>query len=397
MLVDKYEALLKIQKRNQKPSMGMSLQEELQMSGEFNNLSSELENGRSSLKKKHQQPFSITPTDFSEAETSSSGFSDETSNKSTQTEGRPGSFLCSIADGEEYKFSIYDDNSTFEQRFHQMPEYRKIFNEIFEVLKRAAEAKDEGTDLPLLDNGNDGDLTPKAEQTQCPLVSMLTEDAPSELTDDTRSIASLAVSSVASEPVFRVHTPVFSRKPKSSETQHQQQIKNETTPDHNRKRSEMHHRPHHRQQQQQPQPRLPLEYLQIQVRKKGSAKKSPSTSSRRSGETTPDIIPTTNPRVMQLKGSGRRKFRPLTSAELSDGFNWNGHTTHFFPTSRSPKSRHQQQSQQAGVSNGEIHDDYKPGSAAEEVAKLRRLEMSYAEALRAPNKANKCHRRQRHH
>ncbi|XP_058800326.1 cerebellar degeneration-related protein 2-like isoform X1 [Phymastichus coffea] len=391
VLVDKYEALLKIQKRSQKPT-GMSLQEELQMSGEFNNPnSSEPESGRSSLKKK---PFSITPTDFSEAETSSSGFSDETSNKSTQTEGRPGSFLCSIADGEEYKFSIYDDNSTFEQRFHQMPEYRKIFNEIFEVLKRAAEAIDEGTDLPLLDSSDGGDLTPKAEH--CPLVSVYAEDAPSELTDDTRSIASLAVSSVASEPVFRVHTPVFGRKPKpdqQQQQQQQQQTKNETTPDNSpAKRGEP---AAHRQlysHRQAPQVRQPLEYLQVQVRKKGSAKKS-----RRPGETTPDIIPTINPRVMQLKGSGRRKFRPLTSAELSDGFNWNGHTAHFYP-SKSPRARHQQSQADACSTPPRDNDDYKPGSASEEVAKLRRLEMSYAEALRMPNKTGKAahHRRQRH-
>lgn len=58
-----------------------------------------------------------TPTDFSEAETSSSGFSDEISNKCTQTEE---TFLCTIADGED-KFSIYDEASPIDSRFRHCP------------------------------------------------------------------------------------------------------------------------------------------------------------------------------------------------------------------------------------------------------------------------------------
>lgn len=60
-----------------------------------------------------------TPTDFSEAETSSSGYSDEIISKCTQTEE---TFLCSIADGED-KFSIYDeaDNPTIDSRFRHCP------------------------------------------------------------------------------------------------------------------------------------------------------------------------------------------------------------------------------------------------------------------------------------
>lgn len=58
-----------------------------------------------------------TPTDFSEAETSSSGFSDEISNKFTQTEE---TFLCTIADGED-KFSIYDEASPIDSRFRHCP------------------------------------------------------------------------------------------------------------------------------------------------------------------------------------------------------------------------------------------------------------------------------------
>jgi hypothetical protein len=85
--------------------------------------------------------------------------SDDISNKSTQTEVKylPGAFLCTISDGEDCRFSIYDDASPVESRFRKTPEYRTLFREIFDVLKRAAEAKDEGEKLPLLDDTLVGD------------------------------------------------------------------------------------------------------------------------------------------------------------------------------------------------------------------------------------------------
>ena len=127
--------------------------------------------------KKADKAFSATPTDFSEAETLSSGFSDETSNRATQTEGHlpPGSFLCSIADGDDCRFSIYDDASPIESRFRKTPEYRQLFREIFAVLKRAAEAKDEGEQLPLLE-----DLTPVAEAPKVPPVTPAKEELPDD-------------------------------------------------------------------------------------------------------------------------------------------------------------------------------------------------------------------------
>lgn len=57
-----------------------------------------------------------TPT-VSEAETSSSGYSDEISSKCTQTEE---TFLCTIADGED-KFSIYDEATPIDSRFRHCP------------------------------------------------------------------------------------------------------------------------------------------------------------------------------------------------------------------------------------------------------------------------------------
>ncbi|XP_069697871.1 cerebellar degeneration-related protein 2-like isoform X2 [Periplaneta americana] len=204
VLVEKYEALLEMQRhpassRQQQVTSNnncLSLQEELQLSGDFNSFNGKVEADAESdneavettapkknnkkennTQKKSEKAFSATPTDFSEAETSSSGFSDETSNKATQTEGHlpPGSFLCSIADGDDCRFSIYDDASPIESRFRKTPEYRQLFREIFAVLKRAAEAKDEGEQLPLLE-----DLTPVAEAPRVPPVTPAKEELPEE-------------------------------------------------------------------------------------------------------------------------------------------------------------------------------------------------------------------------
>jgi len=196
-LVEKYEALLKVQRQpgvirppqTVSSNNCLSLQEELQLSGDFfqkEDVDSEGETRE--LPKKdpikvtpNGKAFSATPTDFSEAETSSSGFSDETSNKGTQTDAHfpPGSFLCTISDGDDCRFSIYDDASPVESRFRKTPEYRQLFREIFAVLKRAAEAKDEGEKLPLLD-----DYTPVVEEApKVPPVTPAKEDFPSQIPD----------------------------------------------------------------------------------------------------------------------------------------------------------------------------------------------------------------------
>ncbi|PSN37411.1 hypothetical protein C0J52_21228 [Blattella germanica] len=204
VLVEKYEALLEMQRhpasarqQHVAPSTNcLSLQEELQLSGDFNSFNgkedadTESDNDitettpssstkiEANVQKKAEKAFSATPTDFSEAETSSSGFSDEISNKATQTEGHllpPGSFLCSIADGDDCRFSIYDDASPIESRFRKTPEYRQLFREIFAVLKRAAEAKDEGEQLPLLE-----DLTPVAEAPRVPPATPAKEELPED-------------------------------------------------------------------------------------------------------------------------------------------------------------------------------------------------------------------------
>ncbi|XP_076674740.1 cerebellar degeneration-related protein 2-like isoform X2 [Andrena cerasifolii] len=391
VLVEKYQALLEVQRRSAPrrkdnvPVACMSLQEELEMSGEFNSfqhptLEAEIQqestksvvgNGaRAKAEMCGKKPCSATPTDFSEAETSSSGFSDEMSNKATQTEGRPGSLLCSIADGEDCKFSIYDDNSQLESRFRKTPEYKRLFSEIFSDLKRAADAKDEGEKLPLLD---DSTSTNNSELQSSVLAH---EDLPSETTDDNQSVISSAVSSVVSEPLYRTKTPI-----QSGGTKEQQS--NDSCHAHVKNGKIVGHRNGNR-----------VDYLSINVH--GAKKLKKHTNRRLSYNdrpATPDVIPTTNPKVIPPKSNsgGKKKFRPFTAAD-QNGTMCNGYS-YANRTKESPGSTGRQSNiyardgnRQQSHSNFEYRD-YKPSTASVEVARLKRLEMSYAEALRLPNKS----------
>ena len=391
MLVEKYQALLEVQRlsalrRKDSVPTPMSLQEELEMSGEFNsfqNPTSETEsqqepgksasgNGtRAKTETCGKKVFSATPTDFSEAETSSSGFSDETSNKATQTEGRPGSFLCSIADGEDCKFSIYDDNSPFESRFRKTPEYRQLFSEIFSVLKRAAEAKDEGEKLPLLD-----DSTSTSNNSQLQSSSLLQEDVPSETTDDNQSIASSMFSSAVSEPPYRVQPPVSSNginDKGNNETVATAQVKtrNDIIRDTNR-----------------------TDYIAFNYKKKLAKKHTGRKLTYNDRPTTPDVIPTTNPKFVPSKSSsaGKKKFRPFTAADqntngsICNGYSYANRTKESPNSGKHSNNVHHRNSNDQHNNSFEYRD-YKPSTASEEVARLKRLEMSYAEVLRLPNKS----------
>ncbi|XP_015512223.1 uncharacterized protein centrocortin isoform X2 [Neodiprion pinetum] len=454
VLVEKYEALLEVQRHPapcRKANGGgaggcLSLQEELVMSGDFNSFingsssnqqespptqvasikrevcalpapkSTAIETrGNKGLRSACKKPFSGTPTDLSEAESSSSGFSDETSNKATQTDDpRSGSLLCSIADGEDCKFSIYDDASPIESRFRKTPEYRQLFREIFGVLKRAAEAKDEGEKLPLLDDA------PGSSPSRVPPVSVdgnnysshqstLKENAPSEFTDDNQSV----VSSVVSEPPYRStpdfgaqktgrHEPSQSAKPANNSSSSVNGTEEQTKANGIGTRQGIHLTPIKRQ---------PLEYLSVgvNVRKKSSAKKNSSTKRMQVGAgerpTTPDSAQATNSNRTKPNSAGRRRFRaPNFGPEQaenggSNGAVWNGNTLNFFPSKTIGKDTMQSNggtppnTKQSNCSFvryvSEHHSttyEYRPGTASAEVARLKRLEMSYAEALRMPNK-----------
>lgn len=131
-LVDKYEALLEVhnaefnRNRPEETTPVSSLHDEL-ASSNLCSVNTHQEPSESSEQSKENSAPSATgakrklnlrtPTDFSEAETSSSGYSDEISNKCTQTEE---TFLCTIADGDD-KFSIYDEASPIDSRFRHCP------------------------------------------------------------------------------------------------------------------------------------------------------------------------------------------------------------------------------------------------------------------------------------
>ncbi|KAL0272453.1 UNVERIFIED_CONTAM: hypothetical protein PYX00_005413 [Menopon gallinae] len=154
-LVEKYEASLEEQSRNRRRSQRLSSINFLSLQDELKPYWDRNDSNRNTGKRKVS---SNTPTDFSEAETFSSGFSDETSNKATQTDRNltPGSFLCTIADGEDCVLNIYDDGCPIESRTREKK-------------------------LPLLD-----DVTPIGDVPKVPPVTPAREDAPGF--DDVQSL-----------------------------------------------------------------------------------------------------------------------------------------------------------------------------------------------------------------
>ncbi|XP_044734597.1 uncharacterized protein LOC123296941 isoform X2 [Chrysoperla carnea] len=393
VLVEKYEALLQVDrqrpnricKRNPPPTKSLSLQEELQMSGDFNSLSTkdtddESGHGGDSFKlnsnnktvnpRKHRKTFSRTPTDFSEAETSSSGFSDETSNKATQTDWpRPGSFLCTIADGEDCKFSIYDDGSPIDSRFRNHPEYRELFKEIFSVLKKAAENKDEGEQLPLLDDAATTNPVPKV-----PPVTPQTEDAPSDFTDDCQSVTS-CTNSEMSTTLMETHETIPEKRAiekvetLKTELEIAQPLENKTEI---RKPEEpLILKPYKRE---------PLEYNPGGLRKKSSSRKNGLRKSNDRSES--PVLPLSSPKITYstrgnaAKNGRRRDFKPLETplrALTETSPEWNGNSMQFWSSNRNLTSPSQ-------------YEIVQPSPASQDLIKLKNLDFTYAEVLRNADK-----------
>ncbi|KAJ8979060.1 hypothetical protein NQ317_005741 [Molorchus minor] len=351
-LVEKYEALVEVHRKPVRGSNNLSLQEEMQMSGEFNTISTkdtDEESGHGDSlhtekqHKKSRKTFS-TPTDFSEAETSSSGFSDETSNKGTQTEGRVGSFLCTIADGEDCKFSIYDDASPIDSRFRDRPEYRILFKEIFKVLKKAAENKEEGDDLPLLD-----DYTPLPEFPDDDSQSVLSSTM-SEL-----SISQNEPTTVIENIIQAQNQPIPEPEPEPEEEVADKQ-----------------------ERVLKPLVRQPLEYLSVEVRKRSSSKRKNKHSERTDSPVT-HIIGSPKINYSSRPNSGRRRREKNVTADIENNSPWNGNTIQFWSTNRNTAS--------PTPSQGSTKYEFKPSSASQDLNKLKKLDLSYAEVLRnADNK-----------
>lgn len=347
-LVEKYEALLEVHRQ---PSRGVisqktrsstnhcpSLQEELQMSSAFTKDTDEESGQGDSLKPEkatktpRTTPFSHTPTDFSEAETSSSGFSDETSNKCTQTEDRPGSLLCAIADGDDCKVSIYDDASPISSRFRNQPEYQEIFKEIFMKLKT--------------------EPGPTIEELPTPIKISNNPQIQDILDDDSQSVVSSTMSemSIQNEPTTIIENIIQAQNQPIPEPEDQQQ-------------------PIREERVLRPLVRQPLEYLSVEVRKRSSSRRKNKYADRSDSPVTHIIG---SPKINYSNRAGRKKFNK-TPPENEPA--WNGNTVQFWATNRNLTSS-------PTPSQGSGKFEYKPSLASQELHKLKRLDLSYAEVVR---------------
>ncbi|XP_072943677.1 uncharacterized protein Cen isoform X2 [Epargyreus clarus] len=441
-LVQKYEALLEVQLsqvkniRKNKPnslpgaqtqSGPISLQDELQTSGDYSQFSvkdTDEESGHGEeAHKENTQQKKVEPTsrkkiiqtpDFSEAETSSSGFSDETSNKATQTEReRPGSFLCTIADGEDYRFSIYDDVSPMDSRFRNRPEYRELFKEIFTILKKAAENKDDGEQLPLLDDTTIGKVPP---------VTPANEEPPGNFTDDTQSVLSSVMSeqSIPVSDITAPETPTLKEKeqpapepPKnqgveinkenkpvaaSSTEKPKENKEKEKDKDKEPEKEKENEKDREKERVLTPLVRQPLEY--IAATRKKSRHRNRKHSQDRQGADSP-VFPSPPKITYQKSGNkkGRRDYRPIEASPLvrSCEGEWNGSTLQFYNrnlNSPTPSVSGRTGKIYQGWNSETDSWDIKQSTASQEIHKLRKLELSYAEVLRNADKTKT--RRKKH-
>lgn len=325
--------------------------------------------GGDSVHKKMRKTLSHTPTDFSEAETSSSGFADETSNKCTQTEGRPGSFLCTIADGEDCRFSIYDDASPIDSRFRNRPEYRELFKEIFTVLKKAAENKDEGEELPLLDDHSPVKAIPKV-----PPVTPSNDtlpDFPDNMTDDTQSVLSSTMSEISTSQIESTTID------ESIPAQHSSPKEEEPAAEPAKKTEE--------ERVLTPLVRQPLEYISVgvNIRKRSSSRRKNRHVDRSDSPVTHIIG---SPKITYSNKPTGRRNRDLRNAKNESENVWNGNTLQFWSSRRTVNSPTPSQKNCF---------EYRPSTASQDLHKLKRLDLSYAEVLRNASNKNKSERGRR--
>ncbi|XP_076265217.1 cerebellar degeneration-related protein 2-like isoform X1 [Rhynchophorus ferrugineus] len=374
LLVEKYEALVEVHRN---PARTSKNEEELQLSGDFApsvTKDTDEESGhdgslRAAGKRKQPRKAFSTPTDFSEAETSSSGFADETSNKETQTEGRVGSFLCTIADGEDCKFSIYDDASPLDSRFRDRPEYRDLFKEIFRVLKKAAENKADGEDLPLLDDNSKTTVVPPASPPH-------EQQMPEFIDDDTQSVMSSTMSELSTQ-----------NEPPTAIVENIIQAQNQPIPEREATDSTV---PTKQECVLRPLTRQPLEYLSVEVKKRSSSRRKNKYVERSDSPVT-HIIGSPKITYSSRPNSGRRR-RDSRQAASTDENAWNGNTLQFWATNRSLACPSPTPSQ----GSGKGYLEFKPSLASQDLNKLKKLDMSYAEVLRnADNKKRELYRQRR--
>ncbi|EDW66653.1 cerebellar degeneration-related protein 2 [Drosophila virilis] len=405
-LVEKYEALLEVQrtsnvrKSNAVNDNSVQLSKEIHNAGESNRgqpemLNMEANQATSTTADKNGKTVrGRTSTEFSEAETSSSGFSDETSNKYTQTDERPGYFLCSISNGEECKLSIYDDVSPIDSHFQSRPEYRELFKEIFGVLKKAADNKEDGEKLKLSDEDS-----AQPNSSTGPMVDIpANEEFSVDFGDDTQSI----ISSVFSDQSFAMSECVTKLERKTAkkhinECKNQENRLSQTSSTSIAQLSGAGKTDGTKTIEENgrvltPLKREPLEYLAVGVgikkrnrRKNRSlhnnggriesplvqpsplAQPSPPHSARR---TRKDFVPVP-PEMLATERVFRRAQTDRASTE------WNGSPMVIYNRNMSA-SRAKRTGRVIEVNGVEFH----PNTVSQEFHKLKRLDLSYAEVLR---------------
>lgn len=254
--------------------------------------------------------------------------------------------------------------------------YRHLFKEIFATLKKAAENKDEGEKLPLLDDTNPAFKVPP--------VTPAVEELPSFPEVETESV----VSSVVSEQSVAMSECVTKHERKTAKKKTGQENKTPT-------KKEMFENgrtltPHKRE---------PLEYLAFNNLRKKNKKRNrqgaidPSDS--------PAMIPT-SPRFFYANRK-RREMKAYQFPNSATGQNnkddakasasntdviWNGNSITVY-------NRNMQARGKTGA-DGETVLYRTKSAAAHDLHKLMKLDLSYAEVLRlAENQGNKHHYRRK--
>lgn len=379
------------QQQNSAVVAPQSLQDELLNSGDFSSFNTKYtsdDEKKTSTGARHK-----TPTDFSETETSSSGFSDETSTKATQTDdSNPASFLFSIADGDDCKFSlnIYDDAvaAPIENRFRDRPKYRDLFKEIFTVLKKAAENKDEGEKLPLLDDEKET----FSVDSKAPPVSPTNEENPCDF--DSQSIISSAISE-NSVAISECITKTERRKAKS----HKKQAA----------KDEMENKPPSAVQMVAgklvtPYNRAALDLIAINAKKRarrsrqrskdkyGGGRDSSACSNASnisnqattSADNNDDSSEAGDASTLTRNKRGRRHRELLTFSTLGAS-EWNGDTMTVY--NRGSKGHNPSNFYcRPNIDNTSSEIEFKHSAASHELKKLKKLDLSYAEVLRAADR-----------
>ncbi|XP_052901162.1 uncharacterized protein LOC128307393 isoform X2 [Anopheles moucheti] len=390
----------------------------------------------------------VAATECSETETASSGYSDEVSNKATQTDESPRNFLCTIADGKDWRFSIYEDESAIDSRFRFSPAHRELFREIFSVLRKAAENRDEGDQLPLLDDTKPigGVVAGRGTTNPVPPVTPANEEPPAgfgieeEEEDDDETVSFISSSAVSeqsfamSECITKSERRRIARQAKAACRYGEEEPKptelhlaDDAT---KRQPQQLQHHPQHALPGAADGHALPAELDYISVTVGVHKRKSRRRSHRREGNQTVGLTPPTPPRTGSAR-KNRPSFRPWNPER--DGATavpgeWNGNsmtvynraipkpgqpapdghgvgastlpnvanTSHAMP----PKSRRsgEKKRNSSGLRNryadlmddaqGEDVVEFRPSSASQHLHKLQKLDLSYAEVLRRADGGN---------